>query len=66
MITRQQQRGYRGTLVDVPLLRSALRYPGHGLRDDIVLEPTDYLLAVEQRQGITLDRVKEIAAMSGH
>jgi hypothetical protein len=36
------------------------------LRPRIVLEPTDYLLAVEQRDGITLERVKQIAAASGH
>ena len=36
------------------------------LRPRIILEPTDYPLAVEQHQGITLDRVKEIAAGSGH
>jgi hypothetical protein len=33
-------------------------------RPRIVLQPTDYPLAVEQHQGITLDRVKEIAARS--
>jgi len=36
------------------------------LRPRIVLEPTDYPLAVEQHRGITLDRVKEIAAGDGH
>jgi hypothetical protein len=36
------------------------------LRPAIELEPTDYPLAVEQRHGVTLDRVKEIAALSGH
>jgi hypothetical protein len=36
------------------------------LRPLIVLEPTDYPLAVEQQTGITLERVKEIAAASGH
>jgi hypothetical protein len=35
------------------------------LRPRIVLEPTDYQLAVEQRGGITIDRVKEIAASAG-
>jgi hypothetical protein len=34
------------------------------LRPLIVLEPTDYPLAVEQQKGITLERVKEIAAGS--
>jgi hypothetical protein len=36
------------------------------MRPRIVLQPTDYPLAVEQRHGITLDRVKEIAAGLGH
>ena len=36
------------------------------LRPRIVLEPTDYPLSVEQREGITLERVKQIFAESGH
>lgn len=36
------------------------------LRPRIVLEPTDYPMAVEQRTGITLDRIKQIAAEGGH
>lgn len=36
------------------------------LRPRIVLESTDYPLAVEQHSGITLDRVKEIAARAVH
>ena len=36
------------------------------LRPRIVLEPTDYPLAVEQRQGIALERIKRIAAEAGH
>jgi hypothetical protein len=35
-------------------------------RPRIVLEPTDYPLAVEQQQGITLERVKQIVAAAGH
>jgi hypothetical protein len=35
-----------------------------GQRPLITLEPTDYPLAIEQRNGITLDRVKAIAARS--
>ncbi len=38
---------------------------GH-LRPRIELEPTGYPLAVEQQSGITLARVKEIAALAGH
>ena len=36
------------------------------LRPAIVLELTEYPLAVEQNQGITIDRVKQIAAEAGH
>ena len=36
------------------------------LRPLILLEPNDYPLAVEQHQGITLDRVKQIATEAGH
>jgi hypothetical protein len=36
------------------------------LRPRIVLQPTDYPLAIEQHQGITLERVKQIAALAGH
>lgn len=36
------------------------------LRPLIVLESTDYPLAVEQRNGITLERIRKIAAESGH
>jgi hypothetical protein len=32
----------------------------------IELEPTDHPLAIEQRNGITLDRILEIYALSGH
>jgi hypothetical protein len=35
-------------------------------RPRMELEPTCYPLAIEQRTGITLDRIKEIAAASGH
>jgi hypothetical protein len=33
-----------------------------GQRPSLLLEPTDHPLAVEQRNGITLDRVKDIAS----
>ena len=36
------------------------------IRPRIVLEPTDYPLAVEQHQGVTLERVQEIFALSAH
>lgn len=37
-----------------------------GIVPTIELEPTDHPLAVEQREGITLERVKEIAALILH
>lgn len=37
-----------------------------GLRPTIELEPTDHPLAIEQRTGITLDRVREIAEQILH
>ena len=42
-------------------------YPqGNRQRPHIMLEATDHLLAIEQRQGITFDRLLEIYALSGH
>ena len=38
----------------------------NNLRPRIVLEPTDYPLAVEQHKSITLDRVKQIVASRDH
>jgi hypothetical protein len=35
-------------------------------RPTIELEPTSHPLAVEQRQGITFDRLLEIYALNGH
>jgi hypothetical protein len=35
-------------------------------RPRVVLEPTDHPLAVEQRSGITFDRLLELYAISGH
>jgi hypothetical protein len=37
-----------------------------GLRPLVELEPTDHPLAVEQREGITLARVQEIAEQNLH
>ncbi len=37
-----------------------------GLRPLVVLEPTDHPLAVDQRDGITLERVREIATALLH
>jgi len=35
-------------------------------RPVIELEPTDHLLSVESREGITLDRLLEIYKLNGH
>jgi hypothetical protein len=54
---------------DVPLypqtfnLKCNLYLRDAGKRPSIVLEPTDHPLAIEQRNGITIERVKEIAAV---
>jgi len=37
-----------------------------GVRPEIELEPTEHPLAVEQREGITWERVDEIAAIMLH
>lgn len=42
-------------------LKSLVHIRSVGIRPFVELEPTDHPLAVEQRQGITLDRVREIA-----
>jgi hypothetical protein len=47
-------------------LRTQVRFQPGNQRPLIVLEPTDHPLAVEQREGITLDRVKEIVAALMH
>ncbi|MCF2530625.1 DUF2199 domain-containing protein [Yinghuangia sp. KLBMP8922] len=52
--------GYRpGTLH----LKTNVHTRAVGQRPFIELEPTDHPLAVEQREGITMDRVREIAAL---
>jgi hypothetical protein len=47
-------------------LKINLRTQPIGQRPLIDVEPTDHPLAVEQRTGITLDRVREIAEMMSH
>lgn len=44
-------------------LKTNLHLRGAGRRPLIELEPTDHPLAVEQRQGISIKRVEEIAAL---
>lgn len=47
-------------------LKTHLHTRSVGLRPTIELEPTDHPLAIEQREGITLDRVREIAEQLLH
>lgn len=51
---------------DTLLLKTNLHTRPVGLRPLIVLEPTDHPLAIEQRNGITMARVREIAAAMLH
>jgi len=44
-------------------LKTSVHLRNHGIRPLIRLEPTDHPLAVEQRDGIALQRVEEIAAL---
>jgi hypothetical protein len=37
-----------------------------GVRPEIELDPTDHSLALEQRNGISSERVKEIASITNH
>jgi len=47
-------------------LKTNLHLRNGGLRPSIELEPTDHPLAVEQREGITIERVQEIIAALSH
>lgn len=52
---------------DMPPLEADVYLRNNGLRPRVELWPTDHPLAVEQRQGITRQRVEEIASIvSGH
>jgi hypothetical protein len=51
---------------DTYLLKTHVHTRELGMRPFVELEPTDHPLAVEQRQGITENRVREIAALSEH
>jgi hypothetical protein len=47
-------------------LKTMVHLRDHGVRPYIELEPTDHPLAVEQREGITMDRVAEIYELVVH
>jgi hypothetical protein len=70
---REAEKPYFGWLTtDLPVYPATLNLKTHvhtrpvGERPFVELEPTDHPLAVEQRTGITLDRVREIAAAVLH
>ena len=47
-------------------LKTRAHLRDHGLRPLIQVEPTDHPLALEQRNGISIDRVAEIYATMMH
>jgi hypothetical protein len=47
-------------------LKTRVHLRDHGLRPWVELEPTDHPLALEQRNGISVDRVAEIYAIMMH
>ncbi|WP_434095370.1 DUF2199 domain-containing protein [Streptomyces flaveolus] len=71
---RESEKPYFGWLTtDLPLyspttlnLKTHVHTRPVGERPNVELEPTDHPLAVEQRTGITLDRVREIASAVLH
>ncbi|MDQ0798312.1 hypothetical protein QFZ58_006800 [Streptomyces sp. B1I3] len=72
--SRESEKPYFGWLTtDLPVypattlnLKTYVHTRPVGERPFVELEPTDHPLAVEQRTGITLDRVREIAAAVLH
>lgn len=71
---REAEQPYSGRLTtDLPVyspttlsLKTRVHTRPVGERPSVELERTDHPLAVEQRTGITLDRVREIAAVVLH
>lgn len=70
---RESEQPYFGWLsTSLPLYPETLNLKTHvhtrpfGVKPFIELEPTDHPLAVERREGITMDRVREIAARLLH
>jgi hypothetical protein len=49
---------------DTRALNTNVHLRNNGVRPFIRLEPTDHPLAIEQREGITLERIAEIAAVA--
>ena len=50
---------------DTFCLKTRAHFRGNGLRPSIELEPTDHPLAVDQREGITLEKAWEIVHHAG-
>jgi hypothetical protein len=71
---REQEPAYFGWLsTEVPAyptrtlnLKTEVHTDRVGTRPHVVLEPTDHSLAVEQRTGISVERVQEIAKLLLH
>jgi hypothetical protein len=51
---------------DTLLLKTHVHTRQVGIRPYVELEPTDHPLAIEQRAGITKDRIREIAELTEH
>ncbi|HWU73389.1 MAG TPA: DUF2199 domain-containing protein [Sphingomonas sp.] len=51
---------------DIENLKTHVHIRNHGVRPYIELEPTDHPLAIEQREGISVERVAEIYASCMH
>ncbi len=47
-------------------LKAAVRFRANGLRPLVEVEPGDHPLAIDQQQGIALERVQEIVAALMH
>ena len=47
-------------------LKTRIHLRDNGIRPYVELEPTDHLLSVEQREGVSVERVAEIYATMMH
>jgi hypothetical protein len=71
-VTENEQPRFGWLNTNLPLypptlsLKTHVHFRGGNLRPSIELEPTDHPLAVDQRRGITIERVQEIAAALFH
>jgi hypothetical protein len=51
---------------DTKNLKTMVHLRDNGIRPYIELEPADHMLAIEQRQGISVERLAEIYAIMTH